>query len=67
MDQAPNWPAWAQEALHVEMRVKLDWRDRLVALLGGVVELHATVLCEQSPGYVNTQTSVRAYFPQRRA
>ena len=50
--------AWAEDALYINTRINLTFRDRLRVLFGRTLELRTMTMTEAKPGRVSTWSAV---------
>ena len=58
-------PEWAKDAIHTDVEVVMDWRDRLRVLFGARVLVRVRTDCEHAPGRVESETRVNTFFPHK--
>lgn len=51
-------PTWAKDRIHVRIECRLDWKDRLRALVHGRVNLHVGIATDKVIERTETDTEV---------
>ena len=58
-DLYPGAPEWATDAATTHVDIRLNWADRMRALLGGTIRVRVRTWTEHAPGQVASETSAR--------